>query len=75
MKTTYNLEVISYSSQEVIIDESLSEKKFNAIKNKLDSNFYETSKELVEDELHNITTTTEYIINDTQVILTKVESK
>lgn len=76
MKTTYNLEVIVYSSQEVIIDESLSEKKFNAIKNKLDSNFYEIIKEeLVEEELHNITTSIEYIIHDIQVILTKVESK
>ena len=75
MKTTYNLEVVSYSSQQVIIDESISEKKFNSIKNKLDGNFYETSKELVEEELHNITTTTEYIIDDTQIILTKVESK
>lgn len=76
MKTTYNLEVISYSSQEVIIDESLSEKKFNSIKNRLDGNCYENiKKELVEEELHNIITTTEYVINDTQVILTKVESK
>ncbi len=76
MKTTYNLEVISYSSQEVIIDESLSEKKFNTIKNRLEGNFYKIIKEeLVEEELHNIITTTEYVINDTQVILTKVESK
>lgn len=74
MKTTYCLEVISYSSQDVIIDELISEKKFNSIKNKLDS-FYQTIKESVEADLHNVTITTEYIINDTQIILTKVESK
>ena len=74
MKTTYCLEVIAYSDQQIIIDELLSEKKFNSIKNRLDSNFYETRKEVIEEALH-IVTTIEYIIYDTQIILTKVESK
>lgn len=74
MKTTYCLEVISYSSQDVIIDELIPEKKFNSIKNRIDSNFYETRVSF-EETLHNITTSIEYIIHDTQVILTKVERK
>ena len=74
MKTTYRLEVICYASQEVLIDESISKTKFNSIKNRLDRYYYD-SEEAYEETLNTLTTTIEYAVYDTQIILTKVESK